>query len=174
MESSFIPSVALLVRRQLAQPELRVVGRKLQIPTTGVGMPEAPMDEHNRPILGKNQVRPSSQISFMETVAIASSEQQSSDDQFGCRVSRTYPRHHAASHRRRDYIRHCRARWFTGRGLHLPCRPLQEAPARHSFQRRTGCAFHETVSFGRSPERERAIADSRRAPPADSLHSHSD
>lgn len=93
LQRCFLPGIPLHIGVELRRPEL-VSGRGNGcLPTAGMPMPEAAVDEDDRPIAGEHQVGRAGQIPTMEAEAITQSVRRPADDQFRLGIAIPYPGH---------------------------------------------------------------------------------
>ena len=93
MELRIIFFVALAVLIELGRPEFHSRLRNHEIAATFVGMPEAAIDENHGLVLPHDDVRRTWQILLVQTIAIASGEEEFPHDELRLRVLATNPRH---------------------------------------------------------------------------------
>jgi hypothetical protein len=92
-----ISLVAFDVPVQLRFPELRPRPGSVCEPAAGMTVPEAAVDEHNRPVTGQDDVGLPGQIPHVQPVAKATGMEMPPNHQFGLRVTPADPGHHAAA-----------------------------------------------------------------------------
>ena len=102
------PSVPFDIAFELLPPEVHVRLRRRCVTAAGMSMPVAAVNEDGSAVAGKNDVRATWQLPYVQSVAKPRSMQETPDRQFGLRVPTTIGGHHPRTHFRRDDISHDR------------------------------------------------------------------
>lgn len=98
--------VAPHVAGEFCLPEFDIAGRCRGILASSMSMPVTPLNEHDRAVLRKNEIRLTRQLSVMQPITQSLTMQKASDQHFWLSILAANAGHHARPDRRSNYVCH--------------------------------------------------------------------